>query len=98
MADREFLITKMGKKTIRIRADNGFIVDDWTDLTSPSCLVFGTGKFRIEQSQTVFYSVGSGDVFVLSGQPFGDDFSGAAKLLLAETGCETDGWAWKRVA
>lgn len=98
MAEREFLITKMGKKTIRIRADDGIVIDDWNDLTSPSCLVFGTGRFRIEQSQAVFYSVGSGDVFVLSGQPFGDDFSGTASLLLVEAGCDTDGWVWKRIA
>lgn len=96
MAKRTFLISKAGKKTIQIAADDGIIIDDWKDETAPSCLVFGAGRFRIEDSKTVFFQDGSGDVFVLMGKPFGADQSGSARLLLIENGCDADGWLWTR--
>ncbi len=96
MANREFAVTKPGKQTIRIAADDGLIIDDWKDLTTPSCLAFGAGRFRIEDTKTVFFQDGTGDVFVFFGEPFGTDSAGNASLLLVETGCDQDGWTWTR--
>jgi hypothetical protein len=98
MAKREFAVTKLGKDTIKISADDGLIVDDWKDLTSPSCLVFGVGRFRIEDTKTVFFQDGTGDVFIFFGRPFGEDDTGEATLLLVEDGCDMEGWTWARIS
>lgn len=97
MTSRTFTISKNGSSSIRIVADDGILIDDWKDVTAPSCLLFAAGRFRVAVAKTVFFQDGTGDVFVFMGKPFGSEQTGAAQLLLVEHGCDSDGWVWTRV-
>lgn len=99
MAKYRFDISYPGSDTIKIEADDGLIIDDWTDLSAPSCLIPGMGRFKIEPTAAVFSASGV-EAFRLLGQPFNmaSDDTGRAVIELAESGCASEGWTWKRVS
>jgi hypothetical protein len=91
-----FAITQSGYQQIDIEADDGFFIDDWRDLSAPSCLLVPAGGFRIEETRAVFSSEGV-VIFVLQGRPFEIDpgHSGQATIETADTYCPNVGWRWQ---
>jgi hypothetical protein len=99
MAKYRFDISQTGYGTIKIQADKGLIIDDWTDLSAPSCLIVPNGAFKIQATETVFTSGGNLN-FKLVGKPFdaavGD--TGDAVIELFDNGCTNLGWTWTLIS
>ena len=68
-SEYRFDITQTGYETSKILADDGFVIDDWKDLNTVSCLIVGSGGFQILADEAVFTS-NSVSVFRLLGKPF----------------------------
>ena len=96
MAKFQFEITQSGYDTIKIEADDGFLIDDWRELTTATCLIIGGGLFKRHADKTVFARDGQA-VVTLSGDPLGNDSQGSATLELPDNGCPGDGWTWRRL-
>lgn len=98
MAKYVFHLSHADHPTIRIEADDGFIIDDWTDLSAPSCLTVPSGSFKLYGSYTVFNSNGV-ENFRLNGTPFSSPVgaTGEAIINLFEPGCSNLGWTWKLI-
>ncbi|MER2266133.1 hypothetical protein [Methylobacterium oxalidis] len=99
MAKYVFHLSHAEHPTIRIEADDGFVIDDWTDLTAPSCLTTPSGNFKVFDGYSKF-SAGGIESFRLIGKPFSSelDETGEAIIELFEPGCSNLGWRWKLVA
>ena len=99
MAKYRFDISQTGYDTIQIEADDGFVIDDWKDLTAPSCLIVPNGAFKIKATEAVFTSGGNTN-FRLIGQPFsaavGD--TGEAVIELFDNDCTNLGWTWELIS
>lgn len=96
MAKIKFEIAHPDKDRIEIEADDGFVIDDWRELTSATCLIMSGGFFKRHPDRTVFSSSGSA-LFIFNGDPFGTDSQGSATLELPDNGCPGDGWTWRRL-
>lgn len=96
MAKMQFEITQAGHETIRIEADDGVFVDDWRELTANTCLIMSAGGFKRHADKTVFAHRGE-PVLTLFGDPLGSDTQGTAVIDLADNGCPSQGWRWRRL-
>lgn len=99
MSKYRFDISQSGFDTIMIEADDGWIIDDWKDLTAPSCLIMTEGNFKIEADKVVF-SNSAVEVFRLLGTPFEASVgaTGESVIELSEHGCPNVGWQWKLIS
>ena len=89
----------IGYETSKILADDGFVIDDWKDLNTVSCLIVGSGGFQILADEAVFTS-NSEPVFRLLGKPFSSSVgdTGEAVIELFDNGCTNLGWTWTVVS
>jgi hypothetical protein len=93
-----FDLTHASSATIEIEADDGAL-NNWKDLTAPSCLMVGVGNFEKKPDKSFFSQFGTGEIFYLFGSPFNAPIgsNGEAKLILTDNGCDSDSWSWERV-
>lgn len=99
MAKYRFDISQTGYGTIKIEADDGIIIDDWKDLSAPSCLIVPNGSFKIQATEAVFSSGGIVN-FKLLGKPFDAPVGGTGDAIieLFDNGCTNLGWTWKVIS
>jgi len=96
MSKFNFELKSKDSPTIKIQADKGLLIKDWKDLTAPSCLAIGVGRFTIEDNETNFFGDGVGVVFRMFGEPFDVEpgAEGSASLVLTKHDCYDNGWRW----
>jgi hypothetical protein len=98
-AEYRFDISQSGYDTIKISADDGFVIDDWKDLTIPSCLIAPSGGFTVKDNEALFTTEGV-ENFRLIGKPFSAAVgaTGEAVIELFDNDCTNTGWTWTVVS